>query len=259
MIRKLKNILAAAFVCILLICLATCLGISAGKHEKAVCSGIRISITDSTECRFVSESEISEYIGREFGSCTGKPVGSIELSRIEKFLDNRSAVLKSEAYITPDGMLNIDITQRQPVIRFEGTSGGFYADRDGYIFPLRENYTSHVPIVNGHIPVRIKPGYKGPAPDEESGLWLRKILSMTDYMDRSRIWGENIVQIYVRENGDLIMVPRDGKERFIFGGPESFEDKFMRMGKYYTAIRPSKEDGRYSTVNVKYDGQIICR
>ena len=53
--------------------------------------------------------------------------------------------------------------------------------------------------------------------------------------------------------------PRQGKERFIFGLPSGFESKFDRMGRYYTTILPEKGAGYYSTVNVKYNGQIVCR
>jgi hypothetical protein len=63
----------------------------------------------------------------------------------------------------------------------------------------------------------------------------------------------------VNEDGDLVMVPRTGGEKFIFGKPDKAEDKFSRISKYYTAIVPSKGEGFYTTVNVKYDGQIVCR
>ena len=55
------------------------------------------------------------------------------------------------------------------------------------------------------------------------------------------------------------MVPRTGKEKFIFGSPHDWQDKFARMERYYRYIAPAKEEGWYSTVNVKYPGQIICR
>ena len=85
------------------------------------------------------------------------------------------------------------------------------------------------------------------------------MIALVDYMSSSGVWAENIVQITVQDNGDLVMVPRKGKEKFLFGKPDNIQDKFSRMEKYYTGIVPAKGEGFYSTVNVKYNGQIICR
>ena len=35
--------------------------------------------------------------------------------------------------------------------------------------------------------------------------------------------------------------------------------KFEKIGRYYTAIVPDKGEGYYSTVNVKFKDQIVCR
>ncbi len=78
-------------------------------------------------------------------------------------------------------------------------------------------------------------------------------------MNSSKNWAEIISQITVRPDWDLVMVPRKGKELFIFGQPDNLEEKFTKMEKYYTTILPEKGEGFYSTVNLKYNGQIICR
>lgn len=254
-----RNILTAAVLMAALIYIASFLGVSAGKRNGAVCSGIRIAILDSARNSFVTPSEIRGYLKSEFGEIKGKPLNSLDLVRIEKAVNGRSAVRKSEAFTTPDGILHVEVTQREPVVRFENQKGGFYSDSDGYIFPLQSSYTSYVPILDGDIPVRIKPGYKGEIQDAGERKWLMTVLEMIDYMKRHDGWSDRIVQMSVRKNGDIVMIPREGKERFIFGRPDNYEEKFRMMGKYYTSIVPAKGEGYYSTVNVKYAGQVICR
>ncbi len=255
----LRHIISTVFLLILLAWLSVFLGVSAKKKGDAVCNGLKVTVLDSAKNSFVSSGEICSYLGKELGEIIGKPLGDLDLTAIENMVDAGSAVLKSEAYTTSDGYLNVLVTQREPAVRFQGGTGGFYADRNGYVFPLQRNYTSDVPVIDGYIPVKIPAGYKGEVPDETGRKWLQDILDMTGFMDRSRVWARNIVQISVQEDGDIIMIPREGKEKFIFGSPEGFEEKFGRMEKYYTAVKPSKEEGYYSSVNVKYEGQIICR
>jgi cell division protein FtsQ len=57
----------------------------------------------------------------------------------------------------------------------------------------------------------------------------------------------------------LKMVPRNGKEIFLFGQPVNIEDKFRRMEMYYSNIVPAKGAEFYSSVSVEFDGQIICK
>ena len=80
---------------------------------------------------------------------------------------------------------------------------------------------------------------------------------MVNYMQGNAIWAENIVQIHVDQNSDIILVPREGDEKFIFGSPDDAAAKFSRIEKYYQYIKPGEK--QYTSVNVKYKGQIICK
>ena len=239
---------------------ALCALIHAGTaRERALhtCEGLRIEYAD--DYRFVSEQDIKDYLDKYYGAYIGQRLDSIKLHKVESILDVQSAILKSEAYTTEDGMLNIRLTQREPVIRFQKGSYGFYADCNGFLFPLQENYTTPVPVMDGAVPVNSAEGFKGAPGTEAEREWLAGVISLVEYMGKTRIWAENIVQMHVEDNGDIVMIPRQGSERFIFGGPGGAKEKFDRMSDYYRYILPEKGEGYYKTVNVKYDKQIVCK
>jgi len=145
------------------------------------------------------------------------------------------------------------------VVRFQRINGGLYADRNGFLFPLQDNFTSMVPVIDGKIPLSCGNDFKGRPTSEKDKQWLDQILYMLNYMENSKVWSENISQITVDEKGDLIMVPRVGKEKFIFGKPDDIESKFRRLEDYYKCIVPEKGKDYYSTVSVKFHDQIVCR
>ncbi len=223
------------------------------------CSGLKVTIADSSVNRFVSEKDIRAYIDREYGEYMGMSLDSIDLAKIEDIIDGRSAVNKSQAFTTRDGMLNIIVTQRTPVVRFQREDGGFYADAEGYLFPLQSSYSSRVQIVDGDIPLKANSGYKGEVADEKEKKWLHELLNVINYMENSRIWKDKIVQISVSKGGELTLVPREGKEVFLFGQPVMIEEKFEKMRMYYSHILPEKGSDKYTSVSVKYDGQIVCK
>ena len=229
--------------------------LSRRARRERTCEGVQVEFSD--DFNFVTEDDIKGYIDRFAGNYMGRRLDSLDLNGIENMLDQQSAVLKSEVYSGGDRRLHVIISQREPVLRFQGTDYGFYIDDRGFIFPLQDNYTSLVPVIDGHIPVKVSPGYKGEALTEKEGAWIRGVQDMISYMQSNAIWAENIVQIHVDENSDIILIPRDGKEKFIFGSPDDAPAKFSRIEKYYQYIQP--EGKEYTSVNVKYKGQIICK
>ena len=140
-----------------------------------------------------------------------------------------------------------------------GYGEGFYADAEGFIFPLQRNFASHVQIIDGEIPLAANSGYKGSIDNPKEKEWFERVMNVINYIDGSRTWKDKIVQISVDEGSDLILVPRDGNERFLFGQPTDIADKFDKMEKYYTNILPAKGAGYYRIVDLKYEGQIVCR
>lgn len=244
--------LAALVAVFLLICTG-----SAKKRSLITCKGVSVSFADNY--RFVTEEDVKGYLDKHYGAYIGQRMDSIRLHQVEKILDVQSAILKSQAYTTDDGLLNVIITQREPVARFQKDDYGFYADECGFIFPLQDNYTSLVPVIDGNIPIHSPEGYKGAPGSDKEKEWMNGVIELLNYMEKSKIWAENIVQMHVDENGDIIMVPRTGSERFIFGSPFEAEAKFDRISEYYRYILPECGEGYYKTVNVKFDKQIVCK
>ena len=255
--KGLRIAIVVAAVCLLVLALYAIIGMNEDRQRQMTCTGVRVEFPD--DYNFVTQEDVEGYLKNEYGTYIGQRLDSVDLRKVESILGRKSAILKAEAYTTPDGLLNVRVFQREPSVRFQKGTNGFYADEKGFLFPLQDNYSSHVPIIDGDIPLSFESGYKGEAKTEAEKLWLSRIIELVHYIQGSRTWSENISQISVISGGDLVLVPRKGKEKFFFGQPVDIEDKFSRIGKYYTAIVPSKGEGYYSSVNVKFAGQIVCR
>ncbi len=230
----------------------------AGRNSRKplVCKSLDVVIVDSLENDFVNKADVKRFLDKEYGGYIGTVLDSIDLCRIETIIDGRSAVMKSQAFVTKDGTLHIKVTQRKPVVRFQKTDGGFYADAEGYVFPLQSSYASYVQIIDGDIPINMKSGHKGEIENPEEKIWFDKVMKLVNFIEDSP-WKERIVQIHVGNGGELTLIPREGEEKFIIGQPMNIEDKFARIEKYYTAIAPLERN--YKTINLIFDGQIVCR
>ena len=259
MSKTLKYIIITASAIVLAACLILAYAGGAASRAPLKCKGLKVTVKDSSVNSFVTAADIKKYLDREYGKYVGMSLDSIDLTKVEKIVDGRSAVYKSQAYTTRDGILNVTVTQRTPIVRFQKSDGGFYADEEGFLFPLQSSYASRVQVVDGEIPLKANSGYKGKLEDEKEREWLGKVLEVVNFMENSRTWKDKIVQITVSDGGELTLVPRTGKEKFHFGQPEKIEEKFAKMEMYYSCILPEKGADAYRSVNVEYEGQIVCR
>ena len=261
--NKMKNIWRNIFLSMGGLLIAACIVCTFlyGRSQRGqiVCRKIEVVVQDSMDIRFISSDEIVRSIRKEYGRCIGMKLDSIDLVKIEDLIDRKSAVLKSQAYTTKDSVLHVEVTQRKPLVRFQKGSTGFYADEDGFVVPLQSTYAPHIQIVDGNIPIKVAQGHKGEIENPKSRKWLLDVIEMVHHIEGNKDWKRIIVQIHVNEDGDIVLVPREGKEKFIFGYPEQLEEKFEKLRKYYTAIIPKAGKETYKVVDLRYKGQIVCK
>ena len=253
-LRHLLTLGTAAIVAALYIFVLTS---ERARERSRACQGLKVAIVDSSRLSFVSEKDIAVYM-EEYGPYVGQLLGDVDLPRIEEILSARSAILGSECWLDRDGFIHIEVTQREPAIRFQKGDRGFYADEKGFVFPLQKNYTSRVPIIDGAVPLEIGNEFRGKPASGKEQAWLDRIIGMVAYMQKEG-WSERISQITVRPDGTLVLIPAAGTEKFIFGPPTGFGAKFGRIKTYYEAIVPSLDKTVYTSVDIRYDKQIICK
>ena len=243
-----KHIVFVAILALLSAAFALLSGAARVSRSAKLCNALDVQIREEYE--FVTPEDIKGFLDKKYGPYIGVRLDSLDLGRIEKMLEEKSVVMDSEAWTTSDGVLHVSVSQRVPAVRFQRGEKGFYMDRTGYVFPLHKSYTAEVPVIEGAVPGIEDGGY------EE---WSAGVLRLLEFISSSRTWKDRIEKISVEDGGDLVLKTVDGKERFIIGFPDAIPEKFGKMAKYYSHILPSKGEGYYKSVNLKYNKQIICR
>jgi|GEM_PF-108827 len=251
--------LTLAFIALMAVAVAFISAQGRRVRLQTTCREAVVDILDSATLSFVSEEDIRRYIREDYGVFTGQRIDSVNLRKIEDIIKGKSAVGGCEAYMTKDGILHIEVTQREPMIRFATPSGGFYADVGGVIFPLQGSTLPDIPVVEGNIPISTKEGFKGELTDEKERTWLSGIIEMFQFIRADKFWSKAIKKVQVDEDGLLVLSPKKGSEQFVFGYPYDYTKKFARMEDYYRYIMPERDSGYYKVVDVRYEGRVVCR
>lgn len=242
-----KSILFGILTAILIAVMVVSVLAGQKYKERIECTGLKIEIIDNHINNFVLEEEIKELLDKEFGSCKGYLADSINLVKIEKVISTKSAVKDAIAYVSKDGLLNIKVTQQKPIARLQTRGGGYYINENGGLLPLQKNYTSHVLVVDGEIKAK---------PDPE---WVQQVVNLIHLIQEHKKWENAIVQINVKKGGELVLIPREGKEKFLIGQPVRIEEKLRKIETYYSHIKPNIIDKHYEHIDLRYGKQIICK
>jgi len=223
-------------------------------RQAARCQQVSVVLLDSLESAIVDRQEVKDLLTKQ---TRGKRIDSIDLYTIERLVGSRGEVMTAQAYTADDHTVAVNITQRKPVIRFEKGPAHWYADPEGYLFPVRNSVD--VPLVTGAIPLALEPAYKGPAP-RESQAWMDGMVELARYIDGKPVLRGEVAQIDIAPDGDIVLYTRSAGPAIIFGDSGDYEAKFQKLYAWWRYIQPQLEGGKtYKTINLKYNQQIICK
>ena len=241
------------------------LGFTESRRGTMLCSEIEIRVDDSLGNSFVQESDIRQLIEDRFGKLVGKPVGSINISLLEKIIDGNPFVLKAQVFSTVDGKLAVEVKQRTPIVRVINTfNESFYIDESGVLMPLSEKFSAHVPVANGNIfnretEQRIRTITEKETNDTSfSPTLLEKIFMVSDYVRKHEFWNAQIEQVYVNEGGELELIPRVGHQTILFGDEKEMDEKFSKLYTFYKEGLSKTGWNQYKTINLTFKDQVVC-
>ena len=228
--------------------------LSAEGHAQARCRQVEVILLDSLESAIVNKAEVQEYVAKR---AIGRQTSLVNLDSLEKALRARGEVMSAQVYAADEQTVAVRLTQRKPVIRFENGHHRWYADPEGYLFPVTN--AVDVPIVTGKIPVRVDSTWRGETP-QDSREWVLGMVSLAQYIDSKPVLKREIAQIDVAPDGDLVLFTRTAGPAIIFGDSGNCAEKFRKLEAWWRNIAPQVDEKKpYKTINLKYNHQIICK
>jgi cell division protein FtsQ len=240
------------------------LSFTAEKRKNTICSHIQVHIKDSLTDQFVTETEVTDFIHGLDEKVLGQPIKSINIQELEKSLIQKPDIKNTEVYFTASGDMNIDIDQRNPILRIVNKKGqSYYVDKEGFIMPLKSNYTSHVLIANGEILEFFELAKtnwlncRNPNLNNKN-YDICEIFELAKFINNNPFWKAQVEQIYLNEEGEYELIPRVGAHIIKFGEFENYREKFRNLKVFYKKGLNNVGWNQYLVINLKYDNQIIC-
>ena len=209
-----------------------------------VCNEVNIRVEDGSVNGFLDKEEIKLQLQRSRLYPVGDQMRMVDVRKIEEQLQKNPFVKSAQCYKTQTGRVNIIIDQRLPVIRVKAVNGDdYYVDEQGNIMP-NTHFASNLVIATGHI---------------QQKYAQRVLREIGCYLLNTPLWGNQVEQLNILEDGSIEMVPRVGDHIVFLGSPTNFENKLARLEKFYRYGLSKAGWNKYSYISVEFDNQIICK
>lgn len=201
----------------------------------------------------INEGDVRALINRSFGfDLEGQKLSTINVNRVERVLEDDPFVLNADVHVNAKNEVKIEIWQREPLLRIKDNNGlNYYVDIDGEKLPLSKHFTARVLVATGNIPPHV-PNFL-----EREHHLLKDLYELTNLILKDEFWRSMFEQVHVY-NGEFTLVPKVGNQKIKFGDVEDAEEKLHRLRVFYEEGIPYEGWQKYKTVDLRFEGQVIC-
>ncbi len=248
---------------VLLIYLSVTVYYAVRQQKAVICHDLQVEVIDSIELGFVTPEAVKNMLRENKFAYFSKTIEQINVDSLEKFLLSKSLIARADVTMNADGVLNIKILQRHPIVRIiTSNQQDFYIDNNGYIFQWYKDYTANVLTVTGDFDINLPKNYRGSIDSVNlsqggSEQWLNGLFTLAKVLNDSEYWNQQFTQVYVRSITDIELIPRVGKYIVKMGDLERLEYKLYKLQIFYQKGIQLKGWNYYKAINIAFGDQVI--
>jgi len=221
------------------------------KKAEVVCKDVKVYIPGNQY--FIDKEEVENILHLSSNMLVGRRLDKINIHDLEGKLKANPFVAYAKVYADMDGIIWIEVIQRQPIMRIMTQyDQDFYVDENGYKLPLSGNFTANVLAANGYI----EEPFAGKVDTLKTPL-AKDIFKTISFIRSDVLWNAQIAQVYVNAEHEIELIPRVGNQRILLGNADSLETKFHNLMVFYKQALPQVGWDAYKQINIKYSNQII--
>lgn len=211
---------------------------SSQNHTKPI-SEVEVSFIGDNNL-FISKTKVDKLLiqNNDYIKCVSKDI--LDLKALEKKLSSHDMIENSEVYISINGILKIDIKQRNPYARVISDSS-FYIDNNGTKMPLSDNYSARVLLVHG-------------LNDESKIDYVFKLIKT---IRDDEFLNLNVTDILINKS-DISLRVRNCDFEVLVGDLNNLETKIKNFKAFYQKAYRDKILNNYKKVNLQFNNQIVC-
>ncbi len=186
---------------------------------------------------------------------TQASIKNIETDELEALLKADKRIKKVEVFLDSKDKLNVWIVQKQPVVRvMDSSNKSYYFDEEGDQVPTVEKSAIRVPLATGHFELYQEGILKSEKPSK-----LKDVYKISLEIFKDEFLSALIEQIDVNEEGEIILIPKIGRQEITIGDASDLKDKFDNLKIFYKDGLPREGWRKFTALKLNYKGQVVAK
>lgn len=222
------------------------------KRDHLHLKNVNILINHNDGYSFITEKEVLAKLNNAFSDTTGiKKIDNLNI--LKKQVEENPFVKEVDVFVDHKNQINISVHQRKPLFRVVNQYNiGYYVDNEGFKFPLSNYAFPKVLIVSGYVSENAT--QTGKIEKEK----MLRLFKWAKHISNDEYWTSMIAQIYIDENGKTELITRLGNYRVFVDDKLEPQVQLEKLQIFLEEIAQKQGWEKYKTINVQFDGQIIC-
>lgn len=205
--------------------------------------------------KIISEQEVTRILQVAAGkSLTKSNIKTLNLRKLEAKLNKDKRIERADLYFDSKNRLNVRVIQKKPIMRVIEVSGyEYYLDENGKQVPVTRGSAVRVPVITG-----IRDTFSAKLLTSDKPSKLKNVFEIMKYVAKDEFLAALIDQAFVEQDsiGDIVLIPKIGREKLIFGDASDIKDKFDNLKIFYRDGMQKLGWSRYKSLNLKYSHQV---
>lgn len=215
------------------------LNFSLKKFNNASVKDLAVKmLDDGNPVYFLDEQDIKLMIKKTTPTLR---IGDINVPYIEREINKLDVVDSANVYLNLNGVLNVDIVQKEPKFRLNSSAKSCYVDEKGKEFAISNKYSHPCMLVTGNVSREEYP----------------EILTWISAIEKDNFFKDYFIGI-TKEKKDYYLLTRDGEFKVEVGDLENCEFKLKGFKVFVKKYLVFQEKNKYNKVSLKYNNQIVA-
>ena len=252
--NKIKPVLIFTFWVLCAGGVITLLGAAIQKQQHMSFRSIEVNIDETNGALFLSKEDVLRMLkDDQVNTDKQQPVREVNFGKLERVMENNPYVENAELFVDVNGIIQVNIRQRTPILRVINNQGvGYYLDEHASKMPLSSKFTARVPVATGNILAGAENS------NNHDSVTLQKLYSLAAFINRDTFLTSLIEQVVVNNQREFELIPSLGNHTILLGDIDELNEKFSKLKIFYRDGLNHVGWNNYSQVNLKYRNEVYC-
>ncbi|MBA3648086.1 MAG: hypothetical protein H0W62_05975 [Chitinophagales bacterium] len=223
------------------------------RQQNLKLKTITVNVDQSDGMLFVNPNDILQILKDHRVNIESASLDQLNYQNLERTIQSNPWVKHAELFVNTSGNLDVNVTQRKPVLRVINNQGvSYYIDDHSMKMPVSNNFTARVPVATGCI-------FSGPENHNTiDSVTEQKLFILACYVQSDSFLSSLTEQIVVNTQKEFELIPLLGNQTILIGDTDSLQQKFNKLKIFYKEGMDRLGWPDYKTINLKYTNEVFC-